>query len=118
MSSGTTSQLHEEESILWGLSSPISFGILIHQLAPLHLVFSLKISNGSLSRLEAKTYSSISYFKNKYKPHLTISFPLAITFSHFFQTQISRKNGLSSYSFLKPWSLFQVPTILLKVIYY
>ena len=154
----------------------------------------LKLSNGSLSRLEAQIYSSMSYLKNKYKPLLTISFPLAMcmlkslqscptlcdpmdcsspgssvhgilqprilewvampsstgsswsrdwtldpesclmspvlasgffttsmtweAFSPFLQTQFSRKNDLSSHSFLKPQSLFQVPTILLTMIYY
>lgn len=80
MSSGTTSQLLWEESTFWMLSSTISFRILIHQWVPLHCIFSLKLSNGSLSRLEAKKYSSISYFKSRYKPLLTISFPLVITF--------------------------------------
>lgn len=80
VSSGTTSQLLWEESTFWMLSSTISFRILIHQWVPLHCIFSLKLSNSSLSGLEAKKYSSISYFKSKYKPLLTISFPLVITF--------------------------------------
>ena len=67
-----------EESSFWILSSTISFRILIHQLVPFHSITSLKLSNRSLSRLEAQMYSSMSYLKNKYKPLLTISFPLAM----------------------------------------
>ena len=183
-----------EESSFWILSSTISFRILIHQLVPFHSIISLKLFNGSLSRLEAQMYSSMSYLKNKYKPLLTISFPLAMcmlkllpscptlqpcglqpsrllcpwdspakntgvgchaflhgifltqgsnpgswilsltspvlasgffttrttwgAFSPFLQTQFSRKNDLFSHSFLEPQSLFQVPTLLLTMIYY